>query len=348
MGNAQCDSPALGNCCGSAAIPVEGKLTALTHAQLLGYRGRRRGSSDDDQIASADIKRKPLGTGQKRYTRRLPDASAEAHHQEQLIMAARAGDYTRTVDAIADGCDIHGTTLRGQTPLMLAASSRGKAAVDTVRFLLDTMADVEAKDEAGWTAVLHGCRNNQTQCVEVLIERKASIKARANDGKTAIMLATLESADQLAMTLVNLKAPLDKKDDRGWTALFYACEDGRADLVHWLLKKQASAKDRAKDGYTALMLAAQCGSKKTGIRLLKMQANPNAKDQTGHTALMIGLKYQRDEFSNMILEEPIDVLATNIENEDAIEIADYSGMAIIKGKLMVKARVAQEELARDK
>jgi len=276
---------------------------------------------------------------------RSEDATSELRkRQDRLIQAARAGKYKYTVEAVAEGADIQGTTLRGQTPLMLCSGSHSKEAIETMKFIVDAMADVEAKDEAGWTPLLHACRNNQTESVSYLLEMNASLKARATDGKTAVMLAAMDSADGLVINLVQRKAQIDKKDERGWSVLFFACEDGRHDLVRWLLKKQANARDKSKDQTTPLMVAAENGSKKIGQKLVKKLANVNARNVQGNTALMLSLKAQKEEFAEWLLEEGADVTSRNADDEDALEIADMLGMHSIKNKLEMKARLANEEV----
>mmetsp|Transcript_122347 Transcript_122347/g.228649 ORF Transcript_122347/g.228649 Transcript_122347/m.228649 type:complete len:348 (+) Transcript_122347:96-1139(+) len=276
---------------------------------------------------------------------RVADEASELRKlQDRLVQASRAGDFKKVVDAVAEGADVHSKTLRGQSPLMLASGSHSKGAKESVSFLVDTMADIEAKDESGWTPLLHACRNNQQEIVSYLLETNASLKARTNDGKTAVMLAAMDSADSLVISLVQRKAQIDKKDERGWSVLFFACEDGRHDLVKWLLKKQANARDKSKDNTTPLMVAAENGSKKIGQKLAKKNGNINARNVQGNTALMISLRAQKEEFAEWLLEEGADVTARNGDDEDALDIADMLGMHSIKNKLEMKARLASEEV----
>jgi len=307
----------------------------------------RRGNSvegvGDD--AEGGAKNRVFGKGRGFDAKnRNEDATSEMRkRQERLVQASRAGKYKYTVESVAEGADIHGKTLRGQTPLMMCAGSHSKEALETMKFLVDALADVEAKDEMGWTPLLHACRNNQVEIVGYLLEMNASLKARSSDGKTAVMLAAMDSTDNLVINLVNKKAQIDKKDERGWSVLFFACEDGRHDLVKWLLKKQANARDKAKDQTTPLMVAAENGSKKIGMKLVKKLANINARNVQGNTALMLSLRAQKEEFAEWLLEEGADVTARNADDEDALEIADLLGMHSIKNKLEMKARLASEE-----
>jgi len=262
--------------------------------------------------------------------------------QDKLFQAAREGSFKKCVEAIGQGADVHAKTLRGMNALMLSASSNTKGTLDTMRFLMDTLSDLEAEDESGWTPLLHACRNNQPEASQLLLDRGASIKARATDGKTAVMLAAMDGGESLVMDLVGKSAPLDKKDDRGWSVLFVACEDGRHDLVKWLLKKQANAKEKSKEGMTTLMVAAESGNKRIGAQLLKRGANINSRNAEGSTALIISIKAQKEEYANWLLEEDADASLKNTADEDALEVADQMGMSILRGKIEMKLRAVGE------
>lgn len=283
---------------------------------------------------------------------RFVDANTESRKiKDKLLQASRAGKYKALVEAVHEGADIHCRTLREQTPLMLVAGSHSKEAVDAMKFLIDAMADIEAKDEGGWTPLLHACRNNQEDAVNHLLEVQASLKARSVDGKTAVMLAAMDGAHNLVHILVTKKAQIDKKDERGWSVLFFACEDGNHDLVKLLLKKSANARDKAKDSTTPLMVAAETGSKKIGLKLVRKVDKDkgenklkyiNAWNVQGNTALMLCLRAQKEEFAEWLLEEGADVTRANTDGEDALEIADMLGMHSIKNKLEMKSRLATE------
>jgi len=263
---------------------------------------------------------------------------------DRLMEAVRQGNYKKTVAAVSEGADVHARTSRRQTPLMLAAGSSGVGAQETIQFLIDTMSDVEARDDMGWTALLHACRNDRRGVAKTLLGNGASIKARANDGKTVAMLATMDGGDSLVKELVSDKASLDRKDESGWSVLFFACEFGRTDLVKWLLKnKDGSRQDidvreKSTEGMTAFMVAARGGQKKISELLLHKKASMNGRCKQGMTALMLSLQAQREEFADWLLEKGAVVAIDNEEGENAVQIAESMGMNALVNKLGMKYR----------
>jgi len=317
-------------------------------------------SGDDDRSGS-----KNFSGG----TNRTNDPQeAKRKNQEMLVKAARAGDFKKAVTAVSEGADIFAKNLRGQTPLMLAAGSKNeglldpkatkvtpeserKASVggsrDTVKFLLDAKADLEAKDDLGWNALHHACRNNRQETVDYLLNKGASIKTLTMEGETILMLAAMDSADDLVLYLLKQKANLDKKNEDGWTCLFFACKENRGTLVKTLLEKKANAKDKAKDGTTPLMLSASTGNVRSGKLLHKKGANLNATTARGVTALMIALQNSHQDFAEWLLEENASVAEESQDGLMAIDIAIMQGMTLMKNALDMKLRQQTEEVMND-
>jgi len=81
--------------------------------------------------------------------------------------------------------------------------------VDVVKLLLKAGADVDAKDNYGWTALKCASNNGHIEVVELLLEARADVYA---------------------------------KDNYGWAALMWASTNGRVDVVK-LLKKYSEIKN---------------------------------------------------------------------------------------------------------
>ena len=100
----------------------------------------------------------------------------------------------------------------GITALM-AASQNGY--VEVVKELLNSGADINAKDNDGCTALMLASENGHLEVVNELLNRGADIRARDNHGKTVLTHACFlrESARPLIMTLLAHGAAPKEGDD---------------------------------------------------------------------------------------------------------------------------------------
>lgn len=138
----------------------------------------------------------------------------------------------------------------GSTPLMFAAQGGHERAV---KFLLDNDADVNAKNNHGWTALMFACTEvpewgqagSREKIVRLLLEKKPSLDdadtAGSTDAKgtTALMLASAAGYDTIVRLLLDNNAEITKTDVHGNTALLWAITKNRIKIVEMLLKKGA-------------------------------------------------------------------------------------------------------------
>ena len=105
---------------------------------------------------------------------------------------------TRAELSAADGYGHNHTSL-------MRAALDGKT--EKVNELLHQGADVNQRDDNGWTALMFAVINRHYETMNVLLEHGADVNARSNQGGTALMAAAL--AGDLRM----VKALLDKGAD---------------------------------------------------------------------------------------------------------------------------------------
>ena len=85
---------------------------------------------------------------------------------------------------------------------LIRAALEGSA--ETVTALLERGADVNARDNDGYTALIWAAFNGHAEIVTALLERGADVDARNNDGDTALMWAAHNGHAEIATLLRNI------------------------------------------------------------------------------------------------------------------------------------------------
>jgi ankyrin repeat protein len=122
----------------------------------------------------------------------------------------------------------------GYTPLMRAVADSDEYEVNTevVRALIKAGADVNAKDNDGFTPLIWGAAKNGkgAEIVAVLIQAGADIHAKDNNGSTPLMWAAGCKNTEAVNTLIQAGADVNVKNGDGETALMWAAAYVGADV----------------------------------------------------------------------------------------------------------------------
>ena len=167
--------------------------------------------------------------------------------------AAYAGDLEQVKALLTDHPDWVFSTVEvfGLTPLHMAA---GQGHKDVAALLLINEAEVNAKDNGGWTA---------------------------------LQSATFGGHTEVAALLLGKKADVDFEDNKGWTPLHHAAWYGHKDMVALLLDNKAKGNAKDKTGRTPLLYGALNGHKEVAELLPASKTKVNAKDNNGDTPLRL-------------------------------------------------------------
>ena len=199
--------------------------------------------------------------------------------------------------------------------LMMASFTKNR---EILEFLIENGADVNAKNNDGWTILMLACRWEQIHMVEMLLKNGADVNAKHNKGNTALMIASFTKNLKIVEFLIEKGADVNAKDKYGETA-HMRCRDST--IVELLLKNGADVNAKNNDGWTILMLACRWGHLPMVEMLLKNGADVNAKDNEGNTALMIAIQYaQNNVFISMLLDNGADVNAKRKDGDTVLMI----------------------------
>jgi ankyrin repeat protein len=220
---------------------------------------------------------------------------------------------------LGKGADVNAKNERGQTALILASlqgavseagyrretSPQGvKCRVDTVSLLLEKGANVNAKDQNGWTALMQATFSRRVKVAELLMSKGADVHAKDEGGETVLMkgASTPDPSLELMQTLLDKGIDINAKNKQGRTALFIAIERSKVEVVQWLLTKGANLNTKDNYGDTPFMKAINVATfarnqkeKLAGINFVKslLASKPdlNAKNNQGESVLTLA---QRD------------------------------------------------------
>ncbi len=136
------------------------------------------------------------------------------------------------------GRDVNAAPDQGKTAMHYAAIESSNPAV--LQALVDSGANVEARDDFGATPIHYAAQNSETGMLEVLINAGADIEAEQDGGARALHLAALHNSPVAVTMLLNARADVHAEDDQGKTAFDYA-KRGQTDeaLNNYLILKNA-------------------------------------------------------------------------------------------------------------
>jgi TonB family protein len=128
--------------------------------------------------------------------------------------------------------------------------------VEPIRKMLSTnrSSDVDAPDEAGWTALMHAASAGHEAVVRVLLDAGADIRRRDKVGETALHLAAANGRTAVSRLLLQAGADFAARDVEGRTPLFSAIESGRGEIIALL---HSAAVSTSKGQSPALAVAAE-------------------------------------------------------------------------------------------
>jgi ankyrin repeat protein len=143
------------------------------------------------------------------------------------------------------------------------------------RSLLSAGADVNARDDAGLTALMYATSYAGADCVGLLLRKGADPNAKSNGDVTALMLAVGDL--RKIRLLLSKKVDVNAKSKQGHTALTIAAgREGSTDIVRELLYHGADL-----NGGNLLGAAARTGDIKLVRFLLERGADPHNTQSLG-------------------------------------------------------------------
>ncbi|NOY61603.1 MAG: hypothetical protein GXP10_00370, partial [Gammaproteobacteria bacterium] len=229
------------------------------------------------------------------------------------------------------------TRFSGQTPLQTLALAAKERSVG------GGTADLDAGDVFDPMRVILAARFGLERVVRTLLDQGASVNARDNAGNTALMGAAGEGREKIIKLLLRRGASVGAKNKNGDTALKFAAEKGHLPVMNLLLSAGSDVNNAGQQGETALIAAIRYGHIDAALLLLDNGASPSARMQGGrfdeggdYTPLMFVARHgllDRDIDGNWsglaqaLIDKGADPSVRRWNGEDALAIAREHGMS---------------------
>ncbi|XP_044738962.1 uncharacterized protein LOC123300452 [Chrysoperla carnea] len=219
--------------------------------------------------------------------------------------------------------DINALDYDGRTPLFYAILGND----DNVKFLIESGADVNHKDESNQTPLFVAIEKEKFECVQVLINNGADVNIKmCRHGITPIMHAIQNSnLDILKFLIDKCKADIDIFDNNSWSPLHHAAnipdnDDKKLKIIEYLFSKNVDVNITNCRGCTPFYLSILSlyeinsyfyidneDSVEIIELLLENDAEINVKTCNGFTPLSIVVREKDDEHIKLLILHGADV-----------------------------------------
>jgi cytohesin len=187
-----------------------------------------------------------------------------------LHWAIWCGDVSTAVLLVAHGGDIHLETEEyPDSPLYDAIWNSDRTMTEA---LVTKAGDARA---AKWAPLHATVVTGDIQAIEDLLAKGADVNARDEDGYTALFIAALRGHKEVVELLlakgadINARLDVDARGAGGWTSLHAAARHDRKSVAQLLIAKGADVNAKTEKGQTALSLAKENGHTKIVELLIK-------------------------------------------------------------------------------
>jgi uncharacterized protein len=169
-----------------------------------------------------------------------------------FLKSAEAGDRATVGLFLSSGADVNTRDERGWTPLMISSFNGNE---EIAQLLIQSGASVSIKDTAGYGPMHWAAFNGYANVVKLLIVKQADVNAQSQHGWTPLLQGATRGHLAACSALLAGGADVNLASNDGWTPLHKACANGHVEVVKLLLAARADRGAQHEGGTTPLALA---------------------------------------------------------------------------------------------
>ena len=192
---------------------------------------------------------------------------------QRLLNAVKASNPTAVQSLLQSGADVNAKEVDGTTALDWAVSHDD---LKIVELLIGAHADVKAVNRYGVSPLLIACNNASAPVVQALLKAGADPNSAMPEGETATMTAARAGKADVIKVLYAAGADINRKESwHGQTAIMWAADEDYPRAIEMLKELGADVNARSDGGFTALLFAVRAGHQDAVETLLKLGAGIN-------------------------------------------------------------------------
>ena len=237
-----------------------------------------------------------------------------ATSNNNFFQAIKDGDLKNIKEAVQVGLDLHKTTYRGQSLMLLAIESGQRAVIELLLELGVSPTELIKSGYDELTPLHMACKEGQKDIVELLLQHTelSNCKGEHYDG-LHIHVAAKCGHVGIVSQLVSSGIDIDIKGGvNEETPLHAAARNGQLETVAFLLQNNAKCDVKNRRENTPLHFAASSGHLEVAKLLLDKNASPSSTNDYGATPLHLVTGLRTNEFAQLLINN-----GGHIEAKDA-------------------------------
>ncbi|MDQ7815473.1 MAG: ankyrin repeat domain-containing protein [Melioribacteraceae bacterium] len=186
----------------------------------------------------------------------------------------------------------------GRTPL--CAVSRDGGNVETIKTLIDLGADINTKDNSGWSPIQLAAWRPYKDVVNILLEAGADLEISRDEGKRLFGNAVSFGLENLFEKMISLGFSIDINNSDTKALILSAAGGGSKKITEFLISKGFDLNYKNRYGWAPVHLAAEQGHKEIISLLLQNGADINIRNMLGQSAYNIAVERDDPELANFL------------------------------------------------